>query len=226
MRPNRGSGRLFLLVLMVGSLLFAALPTGAQNQDLAVGEGCIARVNGTFSCQVRIPPRTVPGEYNLVAECPRGVNGSAYPPSAVGPGNSTGSLSVSSNQVNPNQVITASGDGCLGNREVFFRLEKIGPLAFSGFLTGVAEAQASGTRILTARISVVAPRTGGGVAAAAGSGAAAGTAAGAKAAPRGTLTRTGIDVLPWLGAGLTAIAAGGALVLMGRRRTRKKSLPV
>lgn len=214
---------LTLLILLL-AILLSGIPGSAQTQSLG---DCVTDQNGRFPssnlrCDLRIPNNTAPGEYNLVGRCPNGVGAGpgGYPPAT---GNSTGALGVSSNRVNPGQVITASGEGCAPNSIVSFTLERIGA-AFSlgDVFTGAAYAQ-SGTRTLTARMTVVpvsraaATSTDGTSGSTGASGSTGGTAS------RGTLSRTGLPVLPFLAAGLSALALGGSLVLAGRRRTRRQS---
>jgi len=207
-----------LLMLVAGMLLIGA-PGGAQG---AVSLGsCIADGNGhfpaaTLGCALTIPNDTAPGEYNIVATCPTPSSSvSPYPPGAT----STGTLTVSSNRVNPGQTITLSGDGCAPNALVTFTLDRIGPVVALGglrlSLSGVAEAQ-TGTRTLTARITVIGPALGGkGTSTTPG-------AAKTTSAGTGTLARTGIDVGRYLLVAGTAIGIGAVFSKAGRRRMRRK----
>ncbi|MGH2771687.1 MAG: hypothetical protein ACRDIU_00885 [Actinomycetota bacterium] len=195
------AGTILGSVLLVG--LSSMIPGAAQTKmSLTAG---IADANGNFSISVKIPDGTDPGTYDLRASCPASGTGSTpYPPQS-------GSLTVSTTTVTPGQTIVASGTGCLANAIVTVDLVFISAAARLS-LAGTAEAQTT-TRTLTARITVRAPATTAPVAAAT-------TAAGA-ATPRGKLSATGFPALPFLLAGLAALAVGSGLIVAARRRDQK-----
>lgn len=143
MQPNLRRSRLALISIAVVGALFLAQPAIAQTVTLG---SVTTDANGAFSAVVTIPPGTAPGIYDLSA-VGLGPLVAPYPPT------STGSLSVSSTVVVSGGSLTASGGGFAANTNVVLSLTFVGEAAG----TTLRIAQANTTRVLAARIKVVAP---------------------------------------------------------------------
>lgn len=127
--------------LMVCGALFFAAPAIAQ----AVLGTFTTNSSGVFSGAVTIPANTAPGLYDLIATG-TGPVASPYPPST------TGGLTVSRTVVEAGDSITVSGGGFAPNTTV--------TVSLSARLSAQSMQIAQVTRVLTARIRVVAPGTG------------------------------------------------------------------
>ena len=197
------AGVVAALLLVLG---LSAIPGLAQTKmNLTSG---FANANGDFSIAVKIPNDTDPGSYDLRATCNAPATGTAssagtYPPTSA-------TATVSKTSVAEGETIVMGGGGCVPNALVTIDLIKTSALGLLS-LAGQAEAQTT-TRTLTAKITVTGPAPA----------AAATTAAGAATtAPKGKLSATGFPALPFLLAGLAALAIGSGFIVAARRRDQK-----
>ena len=127
--------------LMVCGALFFAAPAIAQ----AVLGTFTTNSSGTFSGAVTIPAGTAPGLYDIIATG-TGPLATPYPPTT------TGGLSVSRTVVEAGDSITVTGGGFAPNTTV--------TVSLSARLSAQSMQIAQVTRVLTARIRVVAPGAG------------------------------------------------------------------
>ncbi|CAN5815357.1 hypothetical protein BH23ACT12_BH23ACT12_02910 [soil metagenome] len=144
MQPSLKRSRLVLMSLMVCGALFFATPAIAQ----AVLGAFTTSSSGTFSGAVTIPAGTAPGCYDLIA-AGTGPVASTYPPTT------TGGLTVSRTVVEAGDSITVAGSGFAPGTPV--------DVSLSARRSAQSMTIAQVSRILTARICVVAPGTGTGI---------------------------------------------------------------
>ena len=144
MQPSFKRSRLALMSLMVCGALFFAAPAIAQ----AVLRTFTSNSSGAFSGAVTIPAGTAPGCYDLIA-AGTGPVASPYPPTT------TGGLTVSRTVVEAGDSITVAGSGFAPNTTV--------TVSLSARRSAQSMTIAQVSRILTARICVVAPGTGTGI---------------------------------------------------------------